>query len=96
MEENRQIKSSDLHFCAFLRAKYKLPITEAVRNGSSGRVYFVFDPRDHDPATIKQEYFTSQAEVNVRRFCDELRYLKAMIFNEIFPMNGGDDDEETS
>jgi hypothetical protein len=91
-ETERYYRCSDLHLCAYLRAKYQLPVVNAVRNPHTGRVSFIFDLQGHDLTEIRQEYFTNHAEVNVRAFCDELRYLKTMIFDSTFPMNGNDEE----
>ena len=86
-KDQDQYRCSDLNFCAYLLAKYKMPIVTVSRKSSNGRVSFTFDPQGRDVDKIRLEFFNGGAQVSARGLCDELRLLKNMIFNLDLPVD---------
>lgn len=77
---NRQYRTSDLYFSAYLRSiDFPLVTTEQVTTANGGRkVVFVFNIEEADLARAKALYFGGSATVKARVFVDNLKGLKQM------------------
>jgi len=74
-------RTSDIYFCAYLVAlDFPLHGSERVGTGSSARVVFVLRVADSDLNKAKALYFGGTGSVKARKFVDNLKSLKAMVY----------------
>jgi len=71
-------RTSDLYYAAFLRVAC-VPLTEMKRE--NGRIYFVFENGPNIRA-LKREYFNRTAKVPAMSYADEIKAMKALIYEE--------------
>ena len=81
-KKDRNYKSSDIYFSAFLCSLDIPLITTETEKGSEGakKVVFVFRVPDADLQRLKSSYFGGTGTVKARRFVDNIRSLKSMCF----------------
>jgi hypothetical protein len=75
-------RTSDIYFAAYLSSVDFDLVTTEEESGGDGRrkLVFVFRVDDIEMGRIKASYFSGNATVKVRRFVDNLKSLKSMVY----------------
>lgn len=72
--ENRDYRTSDLYFAAFLKASdCKMIRTER----DKGRMYFIFEKTEF-MSDLRLEFFNGEAKISALRYADSIRALKSI------------------
>ena len=80
--DKKLYRSSDIYFAAYLCSlDFNLIATE-VEPGSNGgkKMVFVFEMRDEHIRNAKTQFFGGNGTVRARKFVDNIRSLKSMVF----------------
>lgn len=82
LQQKRLYRTSDIYFSSYLCAlDFPLVTTETEKapNGSK-KIVFVFDMREEHLRSAKAQYFGGTGTVKARKFVDNIRSLKSMVF----------------
>jgi hypothetical protein len=74
-------RTSDVYFSAYLcSVDIELTCTEVDNESGGKKLVFVFKIAEHDLSCLKASYFGGSGTVKVRKYVDNLRSLKSMVY----------------